>query len=713
VRRSFKLVRAIRVVVAAALFPLFISGIRAAETNSDAGLVVTFTSVREPLVSDISIAPNVWLFVEEGKSAAPFLPGGKFRAIWEGNLNAELRGDFAFQAELNGALKLELNGKSVYEVSGNGTTAKLSNVVQLNKGANSLRATYTSPEKGNAFVRLSWTEKGPFTSPIPLASLTHATTPELTKSLQLRLGRELFVEYRCFNCHKNRYEQSIPELNRDAPSFAGIGARRNYEWMARWILDPKASRASVHMPKVLHGPKAKDDAEAIAAYLSSLKTGGEVSIPEPKIKTKPDNLADNGSPPDQPDARKPLFESLNCVACHNKPGEDQPEKISLKHVAQKFAPGKLPEFLRAPEAHFAWIRMPNFHLTSKEATEISEYLLTKADQPEARSVPTDKSLVERGQKLVQETGCLNCHGGGTENKFQAPGLSTLTAPDDAPSTPSPLNGERAGVRGAIDRGVPFSKNWNKGCLAIDPKPDSKAPDFQFSADQRDALNAFGQTDLQSLTRHVPAEFAERETHLLNCLACHGQPEGFPPLDILGGKLKPEWAARFIGGEIPYKPRAEKHPKGEPWLEMRMPAFKSRATALAPGLTAGHGYPPKTPAEPPVDPELARVGQKLIGKDGGFSCVSCHGVGKMEAMEVFESEGINLSWSAERLLPEYYRRWMRSPMSIDPQTKMPAYFEDGKSPLTEVFNGDAEKQIGAVWQYLRLGTNMPPPSLPAQ
>jgi hypothetical protein len=141
----------------------------------------------------------------------------------------------------------------------------------------------------------------------------------------------------------------------------------------------------------------------------------------------------------------------------------------------------------------------------------------------------------------------------------------------------------------------------------------------------------------------------------------------------------------------------------------MPSFNRHATALAIGLAAMRGFPPETPAESPIEMELAKIGQKLIGKAGGFSCVSCHAVGSMPALEVFDSEGINLAYSGERLLPSYYRRWMRNPLSIDPQTKMPTYFDEGKSPLTDVLDGDAEKQIDAVWQYLRLGDKMPLPT----
>ncbi len=251
-------------------------------------------------------------------------------------------------------------------------------------------------------------------------------------------------------------------------------------------------------------------------------------------------------------------------------------------------------------------------------------------------------------------------------------------------------------------------DWSRGCLA--EKADAKAPQFGFSAEERAALQAFGKTDFQSLNRHAPVEFVERQTRVLNCTACHGQQEGFPPLPILGGKLRPEWVTAFIGGEIPYKPRNETHPKGETWLEARMPAFRSRAKFLAEGLAAQHGFAPRTAPNAKPDPELVKIGQKLVGKDGGFSCVSCHGVGSLAATDVFESEGINLIYSADRLLPEYYRRWVRNPLSIDPQTKMPAYFEEGRSPLTEILDGDAEKQITAIWQYLLLGEKMPAPSM---
>src|SRR3954462_4912564 len=169
--------------------------------EGDAGLILTIKPANQGTPSDISVSPNLSLFVEDRQSPGPFIPAGKFTATWEGNVSAELRSEFSFQAELNGELKLEISGKPVYEARGSGPApAPLSKPVQLNKGANPLRVVFTSPEKGDAFVRLSWTEKPPYTLPIPLAALTHSATTDSKTGLQQHLGRELFLEHRCFNC---------------------------------------------------------------------------------------------------------------------------------------------------------------------------------------------------------------------------------------------------------------------------------------------------------------------------------------------------------------------------------------------------------------------------------------------------------------------------------------------------------------------------------
>ena len=82
--------------------------------------------------------------------------------------------------------------------------------------------------------------------------------------------------------------------------------------------------------------------------------------------------------------------------------------------------------------------------------------------------------------------------------------------------------------------------------------------------------------------------------------------------------------------------------------------------------------------------------------------------------MFESEGTNLGLVGDRLLKPWFFRWMRNPLAIDPQSKMPAFFnEEGQSALTDYYGGDAEKQINALYEYMRLGARMQKPGTGGQ
>ena len=113
----------------------------------------------------------------------------------------------------------------------------------------------------------------------------------------------------------------------------------------------------------------------------------------------------------------------------------------------------------------------------------------------------------------------------------------------------------------------------------------------------------------------------------------------------------------------------------------------------------------------MDPNLAKFGRDLVGVDGGFSCVACHGVKNRPPLQVFEAQGVNFARVNERAHPEYLMRWMLDPLRVDPQTRMPDYFdEDARSVLVDVLEGDAKKQIEAIGQYLRQGNQMKIPAM---
>jgi mono/diheme cytochrome c family protein len=629
----------------------------AQEQEPPTGLRVTFAAGE---ATDTLATPNIALYVPEGQPATPFLPPGRFTATWEGAVKIDLRGDYSFQATGRGSIKLEVNNAVLLDLPGLGGFGKpvTTKTVRLNKGDNSIRVTYTSPNRADAQFRLTWSERPdkPMPhEPIRAGQLTHEANPALSQAQLRRAGRELFLESRCIRCHAGAGLGGILELAMSGPSFANIGDRRRADWMTHWMLNPKAHRADARMPRLLIGKTAKADAEAIASYLATLKAKPATEGPEPNLK-----------------AGEELVGQLNCAGCHNLPGAKEPakNKLTLDHLNAKFPDGQLRDFLRAPDAHFKWTRMPKFNLSAEEASNVASWLRSKAaahEEPKAGA--GNAGELARGKELLSTTGCLNCHSLKDANQFRAPDLATLT-PD----------------------------KWTTGCLADKPVAGSRPPRYDFTASERAALRAFATTDRQSLLRHVPAEFAPRQLRLLNCNACHGELEGFPALDLIGAKLKPEWTTQLFAGQLKQRPR--------PWLVHRMPAFPARAAPLAQGLAMGQGLPPASPKPPPVNAQLAEIGRKLVGVDGGFSCVACHGVKNREPLQVFEAQGVNFASVGARMQPDFLLRWILDPLRVDPQSRMPDYFdEDGRSVLVDVLEGDAKKQIEAIRQYLQQGNKM--------
>jgi mono/diheme cytochrome c family protein len=477
--------------------------------------------------------------------------------------------------------------------------------------------------------------------------------------------------------------------------------------------DAKAAQAS---DKITVDPRAAD----VAAYLETLGTKADKAAEVP---------AD-----EKVQAGGVLYATLNCIACHTPPdampapeagagnanggnGEQADadtalasKRIPHKYVRAKFTPAGLKQYLLNPHAHYAWNPMPNFRLTEQEADNLSAYLLANGEEkpPVNGDVPAGDPA--KGRQLVATSGCLNCHMLGTEqSQAKAPALAELS-----------------------------KSGWAQG-LAKGGDFHATGPRYELTDEQRAAVVAFAATGRSSLGRESPPEFAERQVRAMRCIACHmrdgkesllataldqeqkdleakfppPQPanaEAFAPdqrapmLTWVGEKLRPEWMAAFIGGQIPYKPR--------PYLRARMPAFTARAVGLAQGLAEEHGYGPTSEEYPKPDPKTAAVGQTLAGRtpNQAFACVQCHAVANLPPFTPFEAPSVNFMYSRERLRKDYYHRWVHDPIKLDPNTKMPKFErDDGKTPITTVYDGDARKQFEAIWQYLLEGREIKAPA----
>ena len=646
------------------------------------------------------------LYVPGGSAPTPFVAAGPFTATFEGFINKDMWDKVKFTAEGSGALTFTVNGTAVLEIAGPELAAGKAGKIKLNKGANAISLVYKSPPTGDARLRMFWSTDETPVEPVPLTLFTHNVgTKEMRAATKLRQGRELVATMRCTKCHAAdpATAKGMPELAIDAPDLREVGARLNQGWMAAWIRDPKALRAHASMPKLLvaDGKSEADldgEAASMAAYLATLgKAEAEAfQIDEAAV-------ARGGH----------LFAKLACASCHMANGET-PAHIPLTHAQAKWKPAALVAFLREPAKHYAWIKMPKFGFNEAEATALAAYVLKNGSEEPKKISGGDAHI---GKILMAGAGCASCHQLG-----------------DVPA----VIGSKLAELG---------QNRVKGCLATEVKARGRAPDFEFNKDDVMAIRGFIKTNHKALLVCDTVEFSERHIASNRCNACHqrdhtlsvisgmnttiekllatlppeppaeriadhgadhGENGGAaavnpaPSLTLSGDKLRPEWIAKFVGGELPYRTR--------PWLNQRMPAFPVRADLLGQGLAMSHGMPPVTPADPPSSGPGAEDGRKLLGSDGGFNCIQCHGVGAAPAVAVFEAPGVNLGYANQRLQKDFYHRWMLNPLSFDPTTRMPKFSPDGvTTPLSDVLGGQARDQFEALWQALddvSRGTDFP-------
>ena len=640
------------------LIGLLLSGNILASTGR--GVIVRFEEKQDGGMSDYSVLPNFELYVPEGERPTPFLSDRPFRSEWRAEVRVPRRDSYRFTVESSGRVQLFIADKLIVESDGK---KQRSEPVELGRGYNAIRLTLESPAKGDTYLRLRWESRDLVSGPLPERFLKYSSESAAFQHSQiLRSGYRLYAEHRCGNCHDAAQpDSSLDRLEQMGPSLQAIGSRRHQQWLTDWLMDPTAHREEASMPDLLHGESESEQAKAIAAWLSTLRADREY------VGSYRNGIPDSGAE---------WIESFHCAGCHKIPDKEAEgeDLISLEQLARKYPEGELVAFLLEPSRHFKGIRMPDFQFSVEEAEDIASYLIDS--ELESLTPPADSAvLIANGKELASAARCVHCH--------EIPGLMT-------------------GSSSNVTSQISISK-WDSGCLAEGTKR-NYVPAFQLTSEERQALQVFGKSGQRPAIDASAHEYARTQLENLNCQACHGKVELVPPLALLGEKLKPEWSASLLEGELFYKPR--------PWLDARMPAFRGRGVRIAEGLAMLNGFPPRTfssESEQGVDEARAEIGKQLVSANGGLACVTCHAVGDSPATAVFESVGINFGYVNERLQRDFFDRWILKPTQIDPETKMPVYFFDGNtSPLTDVLDGDAHVQIEAMWEYFKQGFDIQAP-----
>lgn len=565
------------------------------------------------------------------------------------------------------------------------------------------------------------------TSPAIAGFDRFARTGDLTAPQSARL---LLTELSCTACHATTDEELAP---RSGPNLAGLGNRVSADWLQAFLLDPEAVHPGTVMPDLLGrlDPARRGEvAEALVAYLESLRQ------PLPDIRGTgarpvPHRFWELGDV----DRGRELYHRVGCVACHAPDPHERPaiagsagldpqlalldpeelEELGLGGVSQpgpiqplgqlahKHSLRSLALFLLEPETTRPALRMPNLKLTVIEAADLAMYLLRRdapeavpisdySDQPRASDeLDRQAERIEAGRQHFGQLGCAACH-------------ATPT-----PRPPSPIAASPIAAK-PIDQLDPRSA---LACWLEDSEPSDPAtgwrPWYRLDEEQRRSLSEYLAEPIASLD--AESRMAERLLRS-NCHACHEREgrggvasdrggyfatvgsedlgdEGRlpPPLSGFERKLKPAWFGRVLtgGGDI------------RPHLIARMPKYASSDAKswVAVFEQVQRSLPPTDATEWPRASDLAEQAAGRQMMDAG--CVQCH---RFRGEGLPGVLGIDLAGVTDRVQPRWFHDFVLHPAGLKPRTRMPTFFPDGISQNRELLDGDADRQLAAMWGYLR-------------
>ncbi len=406
------------------------------------------------------------------------------------------------------------------------------------------------------------------------------------------------------------------------------------------------------------------------------------------------------------DRGRRLF-AAECAGCHGDRGRgDGPAAARLPVLPRNFTVEKFKyrstdygarptrqDIFDTITAGLGGSGMPSFRfLTEAERWDLVEAVRAFAGldkQDEGTPVPLGPETaggsesVARGRKQYERLGCAACHG--PEGRGDGPSAPTLKDDLQRPIKARDLTT-------VLRRGdsLPAIHRFTRTGLAGTPMPgfatqmtNEQGWDLTHYLVSMQAPEPPSPADPVALGRLVVAR--------KHCDACHviegkGGRVG-PSLDVAAGKLRYDWAKRFLKSPRPFG-------KIYPYIPYRMPDLGLTDAEIDGVLalfaqTSGRTYPEPAAEFKKIDGAHEDQGKLLFF----LRCTECHNFGTVIGTPLAKQQGPDLIHLAERLRADWLPMWISDPKSLYPDTRMtnPGLKPDEVEAVREfIWNTSVEK-----------------------
>ena len=303
-------------------------------------------------------------------------------------------------------------------------------------------------------------------------------TPLKIDAETVDLGRRIFKELRCGNCHAYEGEQEWLQLG---PVLTNIGDKKIEDIdFGNSIIDRTLSEylfAKVKRPQVfatetnllkmpdyyLADEQAKDITIALLSFSSE------------KVKSKQYAVRTRVAPAYEPPAEFGfLLDKYECYSCHRINGRGYNLAYDLTMEGSRVQPQWLYDYLMVSYSIRPILveRMPVFRFPPREARILTDGImgqLVSADIPKNLQEELTPKMVKLGEKLFDEKGCMACHIVGEKGGYVGPSFTI---------------GAKAGDK--LQAGWVYL--WLKNPQAI--VPDVIEPNYKLSDGEAKALTAY-------------------------------------------------------------------------------------------------------------------------------------------------------------------------------------------------------------------------------